>query len=160
MTFYRPHSLVARITPPASLSRFLGPEENFAPAVWAQLVEFESWNKWMPGVDTIERQDEGSPGRGSILLLKGKVRKHTCEISYWDPARRLDLVMSLRNKRLGYSFSLRNATDDRDTELRLGMEFEFHGLGSLMRVPLAALEKRRASILLERFVTHMRYSCA
>ncbi|MDA1369223.1 MAG: SRPBCC family protein [Proteobacteria bacterium] len=160
MTFYRPHSLVARITPPATLSRFLGPEENFAPTVWGQLVDFESWIKWMPGVDTIERQDEGSPGRGSTFLIKDIVGEHTCEISYWDPARRLDLVMSLRNKRLGYSFTLHNATDDRDTELRLGMEFEFHGLSSLLSVPLAAIEKRRAAVLLERFVTHMQYYCA
>ncbi len=157
MTNTRFHNLSTRIAPEGIVSRFIGPLEGSVHAIWTQLVDFENWNRWMPGVEAVERQDAGVVGRGSILLVREKLTQLECRIAHWDPAKRLDLVFATRSKRIGYSITVISTDDTRHTEVRLEMEFEFNGLGSWLGFLRTSLEKRRASRLLECFALHMRF---
>ncbi|HAJ76310.1 MAG TPA: hypothetical protein DCM64_07625 [Gammaproteobacteria bacterium] len=157
MTNTRFYNLSTRITPPGIVSRFIGPLEGSVHAIWAQLVDFENWNSWMPGVTKVERQDAGVVGRGSILLVRGKLSQLECRIAHWDPSKRLDLVFTTRSKRIGYSITVIGTDDTRHAEVRLEMEFEFNGLGSWLGFLRTSLEKRRASRLLECFALHVQF---
>jgi len=157
MTNTRFHKLSTRIAPPGFASRFIGPLEGSVHAIWAQLVDFENWNRWMPGVEAVERQDAGVAGRGSIILVQQKLTQLECRIAHWDPAKRLDLVFTTRSKRIGYSITVIGTNDTQYAEVRLEMEFEFNGLSSWLGFLRTSLEKRRASRLLECFALHMQF---
>ena len=141
---------------PGHFTRIIGPLAECETRVWEQLVNFDCWPQWMHEVESVSRQDDGDPGRGSVLLLNRRLRQHSCRITHWHPLNRVDLNIHATGKHIGYSFRLVATQDSEQIELRLAMELEFHGLHRLFRHLLLTLEKRRARRMLDRFGEYMR----
>lgn len=92
---------------------------------WNRLVAIENWQLWMQGVDNVTQLDEGELARGSHLILKQGSSRKDCHISYWEPPKRIEFVVSSSSRRMGYSFNLGEAIDGMPSTLQLDVEFEY-----------------------------------
>ncbi|NKB34548.1 MAG: hypothetical protein GKR91_15760 [Pseudomonadales bacterium] len=146
---------LSTITPASTLSRFIGPIDNCSDTVWGQLTDFSNWSTWSSQIQSVERLDAGSVGRGSVLAVSIRNSVQHWQIEYWNPGKRVDFIIEYNGRRSGYSFVFNGPSDEQHVELRLQMEFEYSGLRSLVSGFLSRLERKKAMRLFEEFVSYI-----
>ncbi len=146
---------LSTITPAATLSGFIGPIPNCSDVVWGQLTDFENWSNWSNHIGGVTRTDAGSVGRGSLLEVSVRSGLEKWHIAHWNPGKRIDFIVESQTRRLGYSFVFNGPSDEYNVGLRLTMEFQFSGLGSVFSIILQYLERKRAVRLFEEFTSYV-----
>lgn len=100
-----------------------GPWSHCQTFVWNHLTDFTAWSQWLSGVRTVNRIDQGAPGRGSRLQIDRAFGSEQWTISYWLPQARLDFEIQGRHGRTGMSLVLEPGNDGETVRLTLGIEF-------------------------------------
>ena len=89
---------LSTVTPASTLSRFIGPIENCSDTVWGQLTDFGNWTTWSRQIQSVERLDAGSVGRGSLLKVHSGGSSQDWQITHQDSRLKASGTISLSGK--------------------------------------------------------------
>lgn len=137
-------------------AEIFGPPATYGDTVWEQLTDIEGWKNWSKTIDSVEREDSGNIGRGSVFTIKSGSSIRDWQIVHWHPGKRVDFVIQTNGNRIGYSFYLNDAVGVDLVQLQLSIEFEFHGIQRLFSNFLRYRERKAAEQLFDDFIFHVK----
>ena len=137
-----------------------GPNGNLtvvdkAQRAWQLLTDFQNWQQWQPNILSASRTDDGSPGRGSTVLVvsgnSSNPSNKTWKISYWEPPQRIDFIAQSPNMRVAYSLRLKTDIAVASLALLLELEIELKGIRKLLKPVYLWCYRRKSARLLNAF---------
>ena len=122
-------------------------------AVWERLVDWETVDRWMPGVDAVRAQGPVAPGSTLVFTARGKERLAT--ITALEPGRSITLRSVQAGVTADYTYEC--VTHDQSTHLDLVADCSMSGplrlLGPVMRYAIRRADSGQLAAFAATFAT-------